>query len=219
MTDTPEELKDEEKKVEKNRLPMMVAAALVLIVGGGIGAAAYLGVQNQRVYIETSNVEAPSIPLAPTVSDILKQVDVSVGDTIPPNTVVAQVGTQLITSTIGGLVISANTNIGSQVQAGTPVVTVIDPSQLRVNGKLQEDKGLASVAVGERALFTVDAFPGRKYNGVVSEVSPTSRTSDVVFQVSDQRQEQDFDVKVAYDLTKYPELKNGMSAKVWVYKK
>ena len=212
---------ESEKNTEKNaksRVPLMIAAALVLVVGGGIGAAAYIAVENQRVYIETSNIEAPSIPLAPTISDTLQQVEVSVGDTIQPNTVVAQVGTQLITSTIGGLVISTNTNIGSQIAAGTPVVTMIDPTQLRVNGKLQEDKGLADVAVGERATFTVDAFPGKTYSGVVSEVSPTSRASDVVFQVSDQREEQDFDVKVAYDLTKYPELKNGMSAKIWVYK-
>jgi multidrug resistance efflux pump len=216
MTETKRE---EKKSEEKSRLPLMIAAGLVLVVGGAVGAAAYLAVENQRVYIETSTIEAPSIPLAPTVSDTLKEVSVSVGDTIAPNAVVAQVGTQLVTSTIGGLVITTNNNVGSYVPAGTPVVTMIDPTQLRVNGKLQEDKGLSKVAVGDRANFTVDAFPGKTYSGVVSEVSPTSRTSDVVFQVSDQRQEQDFDVKVAYDLSQYPELRNGMSAKIWVYKK
>jgi multidrug resistance efflux pump len=96
---------------------------------------------------------------------------------------------------------------------------MIDPTQLRVDGQLEEDKGLADVAVGDRAIFTVDAFPGKTYDGVVSEISPTSHVADVVFQVSDQREEQIFDVKVAYDVSKYPELKNGMSAKIWVYKK
>lgn len=203
----------------KSRVPLMIAAALVLVLGGGIAAASFLIVENQRVYIENSSIVAPSIPLAPTADGTLQQVYVGVGDTIAPNTVVAEVGTELIKSTIGGLVISTNTNIGSQVTSGTPIVTMIDPTQLRVDGKLQEDKGLADVSVGERATFTVDAFPGKKYNGVVSEVSPTSHASDVVFQVSDQREEQDFDVKVAFDLSKYPELKNGMSAKIWAYKK
>ena len=203
----------------KSRVPLMVAAALILVVGGGIGALAYIGVSNQRVYIENSTIVAPSTVLSPTSAGILNDVYVSVGDVIAPNTVVAQVGTQLITSTAGGLVITTNKNIGSQVPVGTAVVTTIDPTQLRINGQLQEDKGLADVAVGDRASFTVDAFPGKTYTGIVSEVSPTSRTSDVVFQVSDQRQEQQFDVKVAYDLTAYPELKNGMSAKIWVYKK
>ena len=209
---------DESPTPTKSRIPLMVAAALVLVVGGGIGAIAYLTVANQSVYIENSTVEAPSTVLTPTTPGTLQQVYVSVGDDIAPNTVVAEVGTQLVTSTAGGLVISTNTNIGSQITPGTAVVTTIDPTQLRVDGQLQEDKGLANVAVGDRATFTVDAFPGKTFDGVVSEVSPTAQTSDVVFQVSDQREEQDFDVYVAYDLTKYPELKNGMSAKIWVYK-
>ena len=208
-----------EENNPKSRIPLWGAAAFFLIGGGGVAAAAYLSVSNQRVYIENSNIQAPSIPLAPVAGGILQNVYVSVGDSIPANTVVAEVGTQLIKSTIAGLVITSNTNIGSLISPGTPVVTIVDPTQLRVDGQLQEDKGLADVSVGERAIFTVDAFPGKTYSGVVSEVSPTSHASDVVFQVSDQRQEQIFDVKVAYDIAKYPELRNGMSAKIWVYKK
>ncbi len=197
----------------------MVAAALVLVVGGGIGALAYMGVESQRVYIEKSSIQSPITPLAPTTGGILQEVYVSVGDTIPANTVVARVGTELIKSTSGGLVITSNTNLGSLVPAGTPVVTTIDPTQLRAVGQLEEDKGLSKVATGDRATFTVDAFPGKKYEGVVSEVSPTAHSGDVVFSVSDKREQQNFDVKVAYDLSKYPELKNGMSAKIWVYTK
>ncbi|MDR3547665.1 MAG: efflux RND transporter periplasmic adaptor subunit [Candidatus Pacebacteria bacterium] len=213
-----EEVMEENAEATKSRVPLMVAAAIILVLGGGIGCSSLLGVESNRVYIEKSAIDAPSIPLAPTTSGTLQQVYVSVGDTIAPNTVVAEVGTQLIKSTIGGLVISTDTDIGSLVSTGTPVVTMIDPTQLQVDGQLEEDKGLADVAVGDRAIFTVDAFPGKTFTGVVSEVSPTSHASDVVFQVSDQRQEQNFDVKVAYDITKYPELRNGMSAKIWVYK-
>ncbi len=210
---------ENEETTSKSRAPLMVAAAIIIVIGGGIAAIAYLLVSGQRVYIENSTVEAPSIPLSADADGTLQQVYVSVGDTIEPNTVVAQVGTQLITSTIGGLVISTDTDIGSQVSAGTPVVTMIDPTQLRIDGQLEEDKGLADVAVGDRATFTVDAYPGQTFEGVVSEVSPTDVASDVVFSVSDQREEQKFDVLVAYDLAKYPQLRNGMSAKIWVYKK
>jgi hypothetical protein len=52
----------------------------------------------------------------------------------------------------------------------------------------------------------------------VDEVSPTSRQSDVVFNISSQRQEQEFNIKIRFDVNKYPELKNGMSAKSWIYK-
>ncbi len=71
--------------------------------------------------------------------------------------------------------------------------------------------------VGDPAAFTVDAFGSNRYQGIVDEVSPTSRASDVVFDISSQRPTNEFDVKVRFDPTKYPELKNGMSARIWVY--
>ena len=64
----------------------------------------------------------------------------------------------------------------------------------------------------------MDAFGSQVFKGVVDEVSPTSNQSDVVFNISDQRPTNQFAVKVRFDPAQYPQLKNGMSAKVWVYK-
>jgi multidrug resistance efflux pump len=94
---------------------------------------------------------------------------------------------------------------------------MVDPSALRVVGEVQEDKGLKDMKVGQRVEFTVDAFGGKKFAGTIDEISPASQTSDVVFSVSDQRQEQNFDVKIKFDTAQHPELKQGMSAKIWVY--
>ena len=212
-----EETVDHEVKSFERRV-LMLAAGLVLVVGGAAAAVAYLLVASGQVYIDKSQVEAPQISLAPTVAGVVQNIFVEEGEVIAPNTVVAQVGNQLIKSTSGGLVISASKDVGKNVAAGTPVVTTIDPKQLRVVGQLDEDKGLADVTVGERARFTVDAFGGKTYDGVVSEVSPTSQESDVVFSISDKREVKAFDVKVYFDQSKYPELKNGMSARIWVYK-
>jgi hypothetical protein len=52
----------------------------------------------------------------------------------------------------------------------------------------------------------------------VDEVAPTSEQSSVVFNISDQRPTNQFAVYVRFDPTQYPQLKNGMSAKIWVYK-
>jgi multidrug resistance efflux pump len=104
------------------------------------------------------------------------------------------------------------------VTGGGTVATMIDPTQLRVVGNLDENKGLSDVQVGDQATFTVDAFGGKTYKGVVDEVSPTSEQSDVVFNISDQRPTNEFAVYVRFDPSMYPELKNGMSARIWVYK-
>lgn len=207
-----------EQKKQSNTKAIIVAAVLVIVVGGGIGALAYILSSNKTVYIENATIQAPVVDLSPAAAGTLNAVYVSAGDTVAPNTVVATVGTELIKTTSGGLVISANNNIGKTVGPSDVVVEIIDPSQLRVVGKVQEDKGLADIQVGQQAEFTVDAFGSQKFEGVVDEVSPTSVSSDVVFNVSDQREEQNFDVKVRFDSAALPQLKNGMSAKLWVYK-
>ncbi len=203
-----------------SRLPLIVAAGLVVVVGGAIAGVAYWAAGRNQVSIDKASVEAPTVTLSPTAAGTLNAIYVNVGDTIPANTVVAEVGTELLKSgAAGGVVVSEDNDIGAQVAPGTAVVTLIDPTQLRIVGQVDENKGLASLKVGERASFTVDAFGGRKFEGVVDEVSPTSHASGVVFNISDQRQTQTFDVKVAFDESAYPELKNGMSARLTIYTK
>jgi len=209
----------EVKEAPKSRMPLYVAAALIIVVGGGIAGAAYFAVNSNRVSIDKADVEAPQTVLGPTVPGTLMQVYVAPGDTVAAGTVVAEVGTELIRSTSGGLVINTDNDIGASVAPGTAVVTMIDPTQLRVVAQVDENKGLSSIAVGDSATFTVDAFGSKQFTGVVDEVSPTSHASGVVFNISDQRQTQTFDVKVRFDVAAHPELKNGMSARLTIYTK
>ena len=76
---------------------------------------------------------------------------------------------------------------------------------------------LDRLQVGDPVTFTVDAFGSKQFSAVVDEISPTSQQSQVVFNISDQRAEQQFDVKARFDTTANPELKNGMSARMWIY--
>ena len=102
--------------------------------------------------------------------------------------------------------------------ASQAVVTMIDPSELRVVGQVEEDKGLKDISVGQQAVFTVDAFGSKKYIGTVEQISPTSNQSGIVFNISDKQAKQSYDVKIIFDASQHPELKNGMSAKIWIYK-
>lgn len=213
------EIKKEEKLMQKllKNTRVLIALVAVLILGGLTTAWYFINASNQ-VYIEKSQVTAASIDLASTAAGKLEAVYVNDGDMITANTVVARVGNELVKSKIDGLVIMAREDIGKLVSPGEKVVSMVSPSDLRIVGQLAEDKGLSKVSVGQRAVFTVDAFGGRKYEGIVDEISSTSRSGDVVFSISDKRQENEFNVKVRYDVSRYPELKNGMSAKIWIYR-
>ncbi len=208
-----------EHKKGVDRRVLVVAAFLVIVLGGGAAGLAYYAVSKQSVYIENATIQAPVADLAPTAGGTLREFFVSPGQVIQPNTVVAQVGVELIKSTSGGLVLATDGEVGKLIPAGQTVVEMIDPSALRVVGQVQEDKGLADIKVGQPAQFSVDAFGGQKFTGVVDEVAPSAAQGDVVFSVSDKRQEQDFDVKIAFDTIKNAQLRQGMSAKLWIYKK
>jgi multidrug resistance efflux pump len=209
--------KSESNGENKTRRIMIVFLAVFFVVAGLFGLG-YLDVVSKRVYVEKSEIDAPQIALSSKSGGILEELFVKEGDEIPAEKVVARIGNELVKSKDAGLVIIRQNSIGKYFNPGEMVVTMIRPQDLRVIGRLEEDKGLKDVKIGQRAIFTVDTFGSKQYEGIIDEVSPTSRASDVVFNISDQRQENEFNVKARFNLSEYLELKNGMSAKMWIYR-
>jgi len=199
----------------------MVWVIGILVVIGGVGAGLYYYVSSKTVYIDLSQIQAPLINLSPANSGVLQAMYVNPGDVVTANEPIALVGNQVVEAQTAGEIVTINNNIGQYMNTMTgqgTVATMIDPTQLRVVGNLDENKGLDNIQVGDSATFTVDAFGGQTFKGVVDEVAPTSEQSSVVFNISDQRPTNQFAVYVRFDPTQYPQLKNGMSAKIWVYK-
>lgn len=198
--------------------PWVKAGAAVALVAALVGGLLYWQTESTRIGIDKSLISAPQIALSPSQPGQLSQVFVNEGDFIKANTPVAKVGDELIKSKVAGEVVSVRNDIGKIFNPGEAVVTMVNPQELRVVGTIEENKGLAQIHIGQQVSFTVDAFGSRKYSGVVDEVSPTAKASGVVFNISDKRATQQFDIKVRFNPDKYPELKNGMSAKITVFK-
>jgi multidrug resistance efflux pump len=187
---------------------------LVAVVAG----AWYLREQQKYVFSDKADVEAPLISLAPLTPGDLKTVYVKQGDWLAPNQIVARVGDDVIRTRVGGVAVTVKQDLGAHYQPGQAVVTMIEPRALRVVARISEDKGLSQVYEGQKVRFTVDAFGSRSYDGTVENVSETSHEGDVVFNISDKREEKEFEVKVAFDTNDHAELQNGMSARVWIIK-
>jgi multidrug resistance efflux pump len=180
----------------------------------------YYYVSSKTVYIDLSQIQAPLINLSSANSGVLQAMYVNPGDMVTANQPIALVDNQVVESQTAGEIVTTNNNIGQYMNTMTgqgTVATMIDPTQLRVVGNLDENKGLNNVQVGEPATFTVDAFGSQVFKGIVDEVAPTSEADSVVFNISDQRPTNQFAVYVRFDASQYPQLKNGMSAKIWVY--
>jgi len=197
--------------------PWMHSLIYFVVIFVLLGIFLFWQVEKKSVFIENSNLEAPVINLAPSTPGVLNALYVKEGDVVQANSQVALVGSQIISTQDGGIVSSAPRVLGSYFSPGQTVVSIVNTAEMKVIGQLEETKGLNKIKTGQRATFSVDAFPGKTYEGVVDEISAVSDDTGVLFNISDQRPIEKFDVKVRFNIADYPELKSGMSAKITVY--
>jgi multidrug resistance efflux pump len=209
----------EQALLKKNvvRQPWMQSIIGIVLILGALAGFIYWRMEWNKVTIENSSIEAPIINLSPSAPGILAEIYVAPGDTVAENTPVAKVGNELIFTKVAGLIVDVNHLEGQYFNPGTPVVSMINTKEEKVLGKIDEDKGLVDIKIGQPATFTVDALGSKRFEGYVSYISPMSNQSGVMFNISDKREVKQFDIKVSFDGSKYPMLKQGMSAKITVF--
>jgi len=198
--------------------PLLADAVFLLLLGALIGGYLYWQDLQGKIYIEKAEINAPIISLAPQTPGQIDKFFVKEGDMVSQSQKLVKVGDEIITARTSGMIIWIKNNPGQLASPQEPVVKMIDPREFRLIGRLQEDKGLSEVKPMQKVIFTVDAFGSKQYEGIVESVGTTARTSDIMFSISDKREEREFDVTVLFDTKAYSELKNGMSAKMWIYK-
>lgn len=200
---------------KKKWVQSVTGVVIVMLVATG---ALLYKVVSSRISTDLAVISAPTIDISPESPGILNEVYVKAGDTVTEGESLARVGGQVLTADVPGLILNVENTPGAMFQPGQPIVQMIQPAELRVVATIKENEGLSSIKAGNPVYFTVDAFPGKKYVGVVDSVSPNSKESGVVFDISDKRAVKQFEVKIKFDVAAHPEFKNGMSAKVRIFK-
>ncbi|WP_425057733.1 Macrolide export protein MacA [Sporomusa carbonis] len=99
--------------------------------------------------------------------------------------VVSQLEDTVIKSPIDGVVIGKPIPAGQTVAQGISnpmvILSVADMSKLQIETQVDESD-IGKVAVGQKATFTVDAFPGKTFNGTVAVISQKATVqSNVVY--------------------------------------
>lgn len=88
----------------------------------------------------------------------------------------------VLTSPIAGIVASVATQEGETVAAGLNAptfLTVVDLGRLQVDTYVDE-VDIGKIQVGQHAVFTVDAFPSRDFEGKVAAIYPSATIQDNV---------------------------------------
>lgn len=95
-------------------------------------------------------------------------------------------GFAVITAPVAGVVLSRDVDVGQTVAASfqTPTLFKISPNlrSMQINTNLSE-ADVGTIKQGQRATFTVDAFPGKTYQGTVRQVrlNPTTVQNVVTY--------------------------------------
>ncbi|HET7770925.1 MAG TPA: efflux RND transporter periplasmic adaptor subunit [Chloroflexota bacterium] len=105
-----------------------------------------------------------------------------------------------------GKITKVNGKSGDNVQAFTPVISISSPANLLVNAQINE-ADMPKLAVGQRALISLDAFPGQTLNGTVQTLPSSVVTQQGV--VADKN------TRILVDWTR-PGAQIGMNARVQI---
>ncbi len=76
-------------------------------------------------------------------------------------------------SPINGIIAKKYQNVGSVVGPGTFIYSITNPNSLYIYALLEETK-LSGIRVGNPVNIKVDAYPNKKYKGVVESILPTT---------------------------------------------
>lgn len=204
------------KLKNKNNLKIIGLILILIVI---IGLTAFFKLTSDRLHIDNSIIQAPIITVSPTTSGKVQEIDVKEGQTVLSGDTLAVVGSETLRAQTDGLIISAPDLTGSTVNQATQLIQMIRPVNIRVQGTIDENKGLNKIKIGQVVSFTIDALPGKTYWGYIDEISASANTQVFSFSTSTERSVQQFTIYVRFDTTKYPDIKNGMSTKMIIYTK
>ncbi|AEJ38560.1 secretion protein HlyD family protein [Sulfobacillus acidophilus TPY] len=167
---------------------------LALVIIGGI--VWYTWNQNYT-YVSTNDAQitAPSVPIVALAPGTLSNLSVNVGQHVNQGQVIGQETvaggatvptkgsktastgstTVNIVAPVSGRIATINTQVGSVMATGTPIVTEVNLGQISVVANIPETK-IRNVQIGQTATITVDAHPGVSFTGTVQEIQPTTQS-------------------------------------------
>lgn len=177
-----------------SRRVLLPVLAVVLVVVVTVGFNAY---HQGQLFVSTDNAQLTGQPVqvgamnAGQVVAIMPNIGASVhkGDVVAQVALPSQVGMGQngqpkmgflgagdsrvdVQAPIDGVVIAEPMAVGSNVAAGQPIVSIVDPSQLWVNANIEETN-IARVRVGQPVTVHVDAL-GADVPGKVEAITPAT---------------------------------------------
>lgn len=171
----PAETKAEKPKGKKLRKILPIVIVLLLIIGGSLG---YYFLIYTNTFIETDNakVTAKMYTLYPSAGGTLLQWEVSEGSYVNKDQVLGRTQTlPYISSPIKGTVVQNNVKENQTVGVSTLLAVVADTDNLYIGVNIKETE-ISKLSIGQKAEVKIDAYPGVKFEGTVTDIGSTTQT-------------------------------------------
>ncbi len=107
-----------------------------------------------------------------------------------------------------GVVLTKSAEPGEVLAAGATVVTIGDLEHPWVRGYIRETD-LGKIKLGQKVMLTTDSFPGKKYTGVITFISPEAEFTPKQIQTTEERVKLVYRIKIEVDNSSR-ELKSNM---------
>ena len=82
-----------------------------------------------------------------------------------------QLANAIVRAPFAGVVSERPASAGDVLQAGSPILTIVDPTELRLEASVPADE-LATLRVGAKVEFTVTGSSGESFTGRVARINP-----------------------------------------------
>jgi len=101
-----------------------------------------------------------------------------------------------LVSPLTGLVLRKAMEVGETATPGAPILTLMDPNDLWLRAYVSETD-LGRIRLGQAATLSVDAFPGRRFAGVIREIASEAEFTPKNVQTKKERVNLVYRVKIA----------------------
>ena len=107
-----------------------------------------------------------------------------------------------LTAPMFGIISLVNVEVGQSVNANTPIVEIVDPTIIEVDG-IVDEIDILLVREGARAVVIMDALPGGVLEGTVSSIATAAQTQQGVVS---------YPIRIRLEVPRGGQLREGLSA-------
>jgi HlyD family secretion protein len=102
----------------------------------------------------------------------------------------------VLVSPLDGVVLHKNMEAGETASPGASILTLMDPGDMWLRAYVPETD-IGRLVVGQPAVVSVDAFPGRRFEGAISEIGSEAEFTPKNVQTKKERVNLVFRIKIA----------------------